>query len=132
MDEEGPDGFPTPAWYERLEMVCADPKAHRHIKKGKGVNRNAPMYSWWQGRKLSYDDARRAIYIPLYAEHVVKTEAWRRLEALVVSGQNVQILGYDGRAFASLRDELYDLTRPFGHELVLCAMLRLELDAILN
>lgn len=129
--EEGPDGFPTPAWYTRRSLICNDSKAHRHIRKGRGVNPNVPLYSWWQGKKLSYDEARRTIYIPLYAERVKATEAWKRLVALVASGKSVQILGYDGRPFANLRDELHDLTRPFGHELVLCAMLRGELDQIL-
>jgi len=38
----------------------------------------------------------------------------------------VQILGPDGRSFSDLEAELKDTTKPFGHELVLAAMLRNE------
>lgn len=117
--EEASNGFPTQEWYERRAQICADLKPRRHIKKGV-----VPLYSWWQGKKLSYDEARRHMYIPMYMELVRRTEAWRALTFLVEKKQtNVQLLGYDGRSFVDLNDELRDLTKPFGHELVLCAML---------
>lgn len=121
--EEAPNGRPNAEWYKRRAAICADVKAHRHIKKGKGVNPNVPLYSWWDGKKLTYDEARRTIYIPIYKELVRKTEAWRRLLSIVKDGQCVQLLGYDGRPFENLEDELNDTTKPFGHELVLCQML---------
>jgi len=124
--EEGPDGFPTPEWYARRARICADTRGHRYVKRGV-----KPLYAFWRGRKLSYDDARRHVYIPLYARLVRATEAWKRLRAIVCEdGYNVTLVGFDGRAFARLSDELEDLSRPFGHELVLCAMLRGELTDV--
>lgn len=116
-------GNPNEEWYQRRRKICADPKAHRHIKKGKGPNRNVPLFAWWDGQHMTYDEARRKKYIPMYMKLVRKTEAWKRLEGLVNSGQNIQLLGYDGRVFDDLNKELKDLSKPFGHELVLCAML---------
>ena len=116
-EEDEKTGYPTPEWYTRRDKICHDVKGHRHIKK------EAPLYSWWQGQRLNYDEARRTIYIPLYMKLVQKTLAWQKLKTMVDSGEKVQILGYDGRDYEDLEAELEDLTKPFGHELVLCGML---------
>jgi hypothetical protein len=114
------------------------------VKKGDGPNPNVPLYSYWKGKKLSYLEARREIYCPAYAQCVVKTKAYKKLEELLDDGVNVQvefseniihndcdqILGYDGYDYISegktLKDCFYDTKRPFGHELVLACLLNGE------
>lgn len=44
---------------------------------GKGA---VPEYSYWDGEKLGYIDARKKIYVPLYASAVVKTDAFKKLK----------------------------------------------------
>lgn len=111
---------PSKEWWERREKIWSDEKAHRRIKKGK------PLFSWWNNEKLNYDEARRKIYIPLYIKYIIQTEAYKRLEKMVDDGQDTHIIGYDGRKFDCLWKELKDLSKPFGHELVLCCLLRKE------
>lgn len=44
---------------------------------GKG---SVPLYSYWDGEQLTYTEARKKIYIPLYAEAVKKTSAFNKLK----------------------------------------------------
>ena len=66
---------------------------------GKG-NLKKCLYAWWkvngEFRKLGYVEGRKAIYMPLYAKAVVKTEAYRRLVELRDSGKNLMLLDFDG------------------------------------
>ena len=66
---------------------------------GKG-NAKKCLYAWWkvggEFRKLGYVEGRKAIYMPLYAKTVVKTEAYRRLVELRDSGKNLMLLDFDG------------------------------------
>lgn len=66
---------------------------------GKG-NAKKCLYAWWkvngEFRKLGYVEGRKAIYMPLYAKAVVKTEAYRRLVELRDSGKNLMLLDFDG------------------------------------
>ena len=58
------------------------------------------LYSRWkvggEFQKLKYIPARKAIYIPLYAKAVVKTEAYRRLVELRDAGKNLMLIDFDG------------------------------------
>ena len=58
------------------------------------------LYALWkvdgEFRKLGYVAARKAIYIPLYARAVVKTEAYRRLAELRDAGKNLMLIDFDG------------------------------------
>ena len=66
---------------------------------GKGNVRKC-KYAWWkvngEFRKLGYVAARKAIYIPLYAKAVGKTEAYRRLVELRDAGKNLMLIDFDG------------------------------------
>ena len=53
-----------------------------------------------------------------------KTSAYKKLEALVESGQNVQIIGFDGYATDDYEAACFDERRPFGHEHVIACMLQ--------
>lgn len=70
------DDNPSEAYFEWAKKGWADHKAHRY-PAGK---ENKPLFSYWDGKKLDYCEARREIYIPLYAEAVQKTQAFKSLK----------------------------------------------------
>lgn len=85
-----------------------------------------PNYSWFDGQRLSYVEARRRIYIPLYANAVRNTDAYRRLQGLYTAGDVTlwDFDGYDHRALGmSLDDVVRCESRKMGHAFVLAMML---------
>ena len=119
---------PNIEFFETRKKLWADKKGHRRKQFGKKTNRNIPCYSWWKGEKLSYVDARKKIYCPIYSQLVQQTDSYQKLKQLVDDGTNIQILDYDGFDFEdeSLKDIVNDPNRVFGHGLVLVALLRGE------
>jgi hypothetical protein len=127
-DEEAADGLPTKEWYERRAKLWADKKGHRWVKKGKDKsgNKNIAKYSLWgKSKKLSYLEARRRIYAPIYSAHVRQTEAYKELEKMHKEGVNLLLLGFDGynRDGKTWKECFEDISKPFGHEQCLAAML---------
>lgn len=51
-----------------------------------------PLFSYWDGERLGYVEARKRIYIPLYAAAVRKTEAFKKLQMLYLTMEPDQIL----------------------------------------
>lgn len=83
-----------------------------------------PMYSWWDGEKLGYIDARKRIYIPLYSEAARKTEAFNYLKKLVDNGEDIVLWDFDGRVTNQTMDEVInDPTASLGHAFVIKMML---------
>lgn len=91
------------------------------------------LYSRWkvdgEFKKLKYIPARKAIYIPLYAKEVVKTEAYRRLVELRDSGKNLMLIDFDGynihhpKYNFTYRDAIHCWRLPMGHGFVLAMLL---------
>ena len=46
--------------------------------------------------RLSYVEARKKIYIPYYAKHIVKTETYKWLKKLYSEGQKIALVDFDG------------------------------------
>lgn len=120
VQEVGSDKWPNAEFFRRRSQAWKDPKGHRHSIKGARVE-----YFLWGESKFTYVEARKRIYCPIYASIVQKTRAYKELVKLLEQGQNVQILGYDGydRGDRTWEECLNDLSRPFGHEMVLGALL---------
>lgn len=138
----GPDGEPAQEWWEwaqaawgkGYEEYASQGKAALRYPMGKDPKTGKsprPAYSYWAGMHLDYVTARRRIYIPLYTRAVTRTDAWRRLqevyEAARASGSGLRLFDFDGfnlhAAHRTYAEALADTTRPFGHSLVLCALL---------
>jgi hypothetical protein len=68
-------GDPEERYFKWAQTGWNDTRAHRY-PMGKGV---IPLCSYWAGEKLSYVDARKKIYIPLYSAAVKKTSAYKQL-----------------------------------------------------
>jgi len=121
------EGLPSAAWFERRRKYWADPEPHRRIKRGTKKNNDDPLHCWWLGKAYPYVEARCRMYIPMYADLVARTPAYRALKAEVDAGQDVLLIGYDGYPTPKpLVEYLRDPAVRFGHELVLAAMLRDE------
>src|SRR5207244_655511 len=87
----------------------------------------APMGHWWNGRLLSYVEARKQIYLPLYAQLVQKTQAYQELHRLcMLPKQQIMLLDLDGPSLETypqgcrmtpslLYSMLLNTSRPFGH-----------------
>lgn len=122
---------PLPAWEDWRLQGFSSQKAIRY-PMGKGVK---PICSWWEGEKLSYVEARKAVYAPIYAELVGKTEGYGLLrclyDSLSVDGEPLVLRDYDAYDHVamgrSLRDVINDPDRKCGHGFVLAMMLTGEL-----
>jgi hypothetical protein len=102
----------------------ADERAHRY-PAGKGVR---PHWSLWAGSKLGYIEARKRIYLPLYAQAV----RFYQLGLLTVlrsyaSQGDIALRdfdAYDHRALGySWQDVMNDPDRKMGHGFVLAMMI---------
>lgn len=122
-EDVGADGTPAEDYWEWAKAGWADERAHRH-PKGKG---RVPAYSWWDGDSLSYIEARKRIYFPLYAKAVAKTKAFHILLETYRREGDVFLWGfdvYDHRALGmSFQDVLNNPLRPMGHSFVLAYLL---------
>lgn len=94
---------------------------------GKGAK---PLYSYWDGRKLSYVEARKKIYAPIYAKAVEKTEAFKKLTEIYKEKGEIWLWDFDGYDHVKLGMTFKDVidceTRKMGHAFVLAMMLQNE------
>jgi hypothetical protein len=91
---------------------------------GKGA---IPEYSWWEGEKLSYVEARKRIYVPLYTRAVINTRTFEKLRELHEKEAEVWLWDFDGYDHVdlgmTLKEVLNDPTRKMGHAFVLAMIL---------
>ena len=138
---QGADGNPNAsyfAWRDEMwatkgfgdKMSIRFPVGKRNVGKC--------LYSWWkvdgEFKPLYYIPARKAIYIPLYAKAVVKTEAYRRLVELRDSGKNLLLIDFDGynihhpRYNFTYNDAIHCNWLKMGH----CFVLAMLLEGLIN
>ena len=119
----GPAGDPMPAYFDWARGVFTSERALRY-PMGKGA---VPAYSWWGDAPLPYVEARKRIYIPIYARLVVKTDAFAQLLRLYRRWGKIDLWdfdGYDHHALGmSLKDVINSDTRKMGHAFVLAILL---------
>jgi len=117
------EGNPTPSYFEWAEAGWQKERADRY-PMGKG---RKPLYSWWAGAKLGYVDARKQVYIPIYAKAVVATQAFAHLLALCRTGGDIALWDFDGYDHLALGMTLKEVancpSRKMGHAFVLAMLL---------
>lgn len=105
-----------------------DSYAHRY-PMGKG---KIPLYSYWDKEKLSYIEARKKIYIPVYAQAVRKTSTFSSLRELLQQEKDVYLQDFDGYNHKKLGMSYQDVVRceskKMGHAFVLAMMLESLVD----
>ena len=119
-DEEGE---PTKEYYTWARKGFNSTYADRY-PMGKGVK---PLYSIWDDEKLSYVEARKKIYLQLYARAVIKTKAFNKLKELYEEGQNIALIDFDGydhrKLGMSYREVIESETNKFGHAFIVAMLL---------
>lgn len=117
------DGNPSDKYFEWAKKGWQDTFAHRY-PMGKGA---IPEYSWWNGKKLSYIEARKQIYIPLYANAVKNTEAFSELKELSQSNVDIWLKDFDAHNLQPgtfTYEELWNNPKiKVGHAYVLAMLL---------
>ena len=92
-----------------------------------------PKFSIWRvnGKleKLGYIDARKKIYMPIYAKLVTKTEAFKKLCDMRDHGVNIVLSDFDGynnfttRPKMSYNEVIHNPKRKMGHAFVIAMLL---------
>lgn len=111
-------------WLDWSQRGFDEHKAQRY-PMGKGAR---PLFSLFRDERLSYVEARKRLYISLYAKAVVKTDAYLELKELRQQHDLIIVIqdydAYDNRALnRSLFDVLNKPDRKCGHGFVLAMML---------
>ena len=118
------DGEPTNAYWQWAQIGWNSSRAHRY-PMGKG---RKPKFALWGGEKLSYIEARKKIYIPLYSNAVAKTDAYQKLKEICNENEIVYLWDFDGYRHddlkMSFKDVLNHPDKKMGHAFVLAVMLK--------
>lgn len=116
-------GNPTQEYWDWAIEGWSNRRAVRY-PMGKG---RKPLYSLWDGEKLNYIEARKRIYVPLYARLVTCTETYQRLDQMYINGEAFCLWDYDGydylRLGYTLEQVLNNPDRKMGHAFVLAMLL---------
>lgn len=125
------DGNPSIEWTIWNDNGIRDKFAHRYP-----VGKDAiPEYSWWENEKLSYIEARKRIYIPLYTKAVVQTKAFKILST-IAKRNDIWLRDFDGYNYRKLNMTLKDVvnceSRKMGHAFVLAMLLEDKIDEVLS
>lgn len=117
------DGNPTEDYFDWAKKGWNSTWANRH-PMGKGKK---PLYSIWDGEVLEYTEARKKIYIPIYAKAVVKSYAYKKLKEMYDNGEDIVLWdfdGYDYKALGMTLDEVINHPiKKMGHAFVIVALL---------
>lgn len=116
------DGTISDKWYKWSLDGFNTNRAIRY-PIGKGFK---PEYLLWNGKKLSYIEARKRVYIPIYAELVQKTQSFKILKQLF-ENNNLILLDYDAYDHQvlniTLKDVVNNPNKKCGHAFVLMMIL---------
>lgn len=119
------NGNPTPRYWEWSQKGMSKSFADRY-PMGKGAR---PLCSILGNpakyEKLLYVEARKQIYLPLYRDAVVKTQAFEKCKEILQKEGKLILWDFDGynRGDKTLKEVLNDPTRIMGHAFVLAMAL---------
>ncbi len=124
----GDDDNPTSDYFRWAAEGWSLSKAERY-PMGKGAK---PSFHWWDGRKLTRVEARKEIYVPLYAEQVTKTKN-KTFESLQTRWQMMKVqkkgtlylMDFDAYDYSgmTLTQVLNNAEKSLGHGFVLAMLL---------
>jgi hypothetical protein len=117
------DGEPGERYFNWAKDGWSSKRANRY-PMGKGI---VPEYSYWDGEKLSYIEARKKIYIPLYSNAVRNTLAYKCLEDAYHNNEDLYLQDFDAHSLIPGSFKYEDLWNnpniKVGHAYVLAMML---------
>lgn len=123
------NGDPSEDYFKWAKEGWNNPRAVRY-PMGRDV---FPLYSFWDGEKLDYVEARKKIYIPLYSAAVKKTQAFSKLKEIYENSKTDLYLwcfdGYNHKYFGVDYDHVINNpNKKMGHSFVLAMLLEGLLD----
>lgn len=99
----------------------------RAVRYPMGKDANKPLYSYWEGVTLSYIEARKKIYIPLYFGAVKQTKAFEKLQSIYKENPNIYLWDFDAHNLVPGTFDYWELWNndqiKVGHAYVLAMML---------
>jgi len=117
------DQNPTSEYFEWAKQGWNNSKAVRY-PMGKGA---IPLFSFWDGHKYSYVEARKKIYAPLYALAVERTLMFDLLQDMYKNDGEIWLWDFDSYDYEELGMTFEDVIncedRKMGHSFVLAMML---------
>ena len=120
LEADGTVGAKYFAW---ASAGWANPRANRY-PMGKGKR---PVCSYWDGEPLSYVEARKRVYFPLYRDAVLRSGGYAWLKERADRCDELLLVDFDGYRHRDLGMSLSDVINSekhrMGHALVLAAML---------
>jgi hypothetical protein len=127
-------GEPTESYFDWAVKGWNNPNPVRY-PMGKGKK---PLYSWWDGKKYTYVEGRKKIYVPLYARSVVNTNGFRYIQEMVEDkhdNRTLYLRDYDAYRHEdkgmTLTQVLNCTEKKCGHAFVLMMLLTKD-EAILQ
>jgi len=120
----------TDKWFKWAKEEWDCDRAHRY-PMGKGA---IPLFSYWDGEYLTYIQARKRIYIPLYYKAVIKTDAWKKLQDLYNKLKNEErdlyLVDFDAyrhkKEGLGYKDVINNDKKKMGHAFVLGMALEIQ------
>lgn len=120
-------------FYEERDKMYALTKENKNRRRRKypKSSHGVPISSIYNGIIMDYVTSRKKVYIPMYIELIKNTEEYKLLLQKVNSRENIFIVGPDG--WPDYEKEINEVTikeaidnpkYPFGHELVICGLLK--------
>lgn len=120
------NGDPTPEWFKWRDKGFSYYKAIRY-PMGKGA---IPLYSWWNGARYKYIEARKRIYVPLYELSIKNNPVFISLKREYEKGTLLAIRDFDVYRLdlegLTVKDAINNPDKKFGHGFVLYKMLTQE------
>jgi len=119
---------------ERVIAYTSEPKRHKHDKKTLSQynkNINIPEFSMYYDKdgnehRYNYLDS-RYFYCHFYEILAKQEPDFKELKDMIENGYNLNICGYDGYPVTEdLKKHYKDISKPFGHELVLYTLLTVD------
>jgi hypothetical protein len=130
-DHIGADGKPMPEYFEWAAKGWSSWKAERY-PMGKEAH-GKEVFHWWDGQPLEKVEARKRIYVPLYAEQVVQEQYFQWLknvweEDIKPDVENsMYLMDFDANNYEygtmSLSEILNNPAKSMGHGFVLAMLL---------
>lgn len=123
LDHIDENDNPTGSYFKWAQVGWNSVRANRY-PMGKGIK---PQFSYWDGHKLDYTEARKQIYIPLYSKAVSKTYAFKKLKETYASNADIYLRDFDAHSLTPGTFDYWDLWNnpniKVGHAYVLAMML---------
>ena len=122
------NGKPKSSWYKWRMMGFNKFWADRY-PMGKG---QVPLYTWFNDQPLSYIEARKALYVPLYRDMLMSTAAQYQINNIIsqLKRTDVYLKDFDGynEPEKTFEEILNDPDKKMGHAFVLREVIREKIE----